>query len=267
MPFTFAHPAAVIPLRGMLDRFGVMSALVIGSLAPDIPHFLPENFLYRGNSHSFWGLLWFCMPVGCICYLLYHLVFKAPLLSLLPMRIVERLDITDFRLGALPASPLTAVLLSLYTGAVTHVVWDAFTHEYAPGVMLVPVLRTRLFDIGQFHVHVYNVLQHFSTAIGLALLSFWSWRWLLRSPVRQHAMPATISVFEQRIAVGGILGLSLIVALWAGFHAINHRTGVFALRVFMRRAIFTGVPAAVLALTVYCAFWHLRRLSHSRHGS
>ena len=35
MPFTFAHPAAVVPLLRPLGRYGVLSALVIGSIVPD----------------------------------------------------------------------------------------------------------------------------------------------------------------------------------------------------------------------------------------
>ena len=39
MPFTLAHPAAVLPLRGI--RFLRMAPLVIGALTPDVPYYLP----------------------------------------------------------------------------------------------------------------------------------------------------------------------------------------------------------------------------------
>ena len=41
MPFTLAHPAAVIPLCGILRRASVPSALIIGSMAPDLVYFVP----------------------------------------------------------------------------------------------------------------------------------------------------------------------------------------------------------------------------------
>ena len=41
MPVTIAHPIAAIPLRRPLGRLGVLSALVIGSITPDVPFFLP----------------------------------------------------------------------------------------------------------------------------------------------------------------------------------------------------------------------------------
>ena len=51
MPFTGSHPAAVLPLM----RWGLMpSALVIGSMVPDLPYFLPVPDL--GNTHSLIGL-------------------------------------------------------------------------------------------------------------------------------------------------------------------------------------------------------------------
>src|SRR6201981_3072128 len=39
MPFTLAHPAAVLPLRGI--RFLRTVPLVIGAVTPDVPYYLP----------------------------------------------------------------------------------------------------------------------------------------------------------------------------------------------------------------------------------
>jgi Domain of unknown function (DUF4184) len=63
MPFTFAHPAIAVPLLRPLGCYGVLSALVIGSLAPDLAYVLPLS-VPRHKSHSLTGLLWFCLPVG-----------------------------------------------------------------------------------------------------------------------------------------------------------------------------------------------------------
>jgi hypothetical protein len=68
VPYPFAHPAAVLPLA----RFGVPSALVIGSVAPDLWYLLP--FIDRAQTHSLSGVLAFCLPAGLLLYLLFHFV-------------------------------------------------------------------------------------------------------------------------------------------------------------------------------------------------
>jgi hypothetical protein len=40
MPFTFAHPAAVLPLRRFCPDRLVWSALVIGTVSPDLEYFV-----------------------------------------------------------------------------------------------------------------------------------------------------------------------------------------------------------------------------------
>ena len=52
MPLTTAHPVAAIPLRRPLGRLGVLAGLVIGSITPDLPLFLPLP-VGRNAAHSF----------------------------------------------------------------------------------------------------------------------------------------------------------------------------------------------------------------------
>src|SRR5262245_4745992 len=91
MPFTFAHPAAAVPLHRPFGRYGVVSALVIGSLSPDIAYFLPLSVAHA-DSHSPTGLLWFCLPVSLLSYVLFHTLLKGPLLGLLPDFALSRLQ-------------------------------------------------------------------------------------------------------------------------------------------------------------------------------
>ena len=90
VPLTIAHPVAAIPLRRPLGRMGVLAALVIGSITPDVPLFLPLP-LGRNATHSAIGLLWFCLPVGVLAYLLYDRVLDRPLRALMPEALQRRL--------------------------------------------------------------------------------------------------------------------------------------------------------------------------------
>lgn len=107
MPYPFAHPAAVLPLIRPMGRFGVTSALVIGSMVPDAWYLVPG--LERADSHSAIGLLSFCLPVGLVAYLAYHYL----------------------RTSSSPAKPWHAVVVSLLVGALTHLGWDGVAHAYS----------------------------------------------------------------------------------------------------------------------------------------
>ena len=80
VPFTLAHPAAIIPLQKLMGKRASLSALVIGSMIADLPLFVggvPGSF-----SHSAAGLLAYCLPAGFIVYLLFHLLLKLPTIEL-----------------------------------------------------------------------------------------------------------------------------------------------------------------------------------------
>lgn len=174
MPFTFAHPAAVMPLCRRLPYPGVMSALVIGSMAPDFVYWLPLP-IYREMSHTVPALFLFCLPAGLSVFWLYHTLLKRPLVALLPRAIFVRLP---------PLQPIrwrlrhvVPVLLALLLGAITHLVWDAFTHYNTPVTRLLPGLETPLLTGSGYVLRVYKVLQHGSTLAGFGVLALYGWRW------------------------------------------------------------------------------------------
>src|SRR3990170_3855049 len=90
-----------------MGRFGVASALVIGSMVPDAWYLVPG--LARADSHSAAGLLWFCLPVGVLAYVVFRY----------------------FRKETIRAAPWHAVVVSLLVGALTHLGWDGIAHSYA----------------------------------------------------------------------------------------------------------------------------------------
>src|SRR5262244_1922382 len=100
MPFTLAHTAAVLPLARLLGKRVVFSALVIGSMTPDVAYVVPG--LTRGPSHSLPGLFWFCLPVGLASYLLFHLLLKRPLAAALPRSLREAMAPLIARTPGLP---------------------------------------------------------------------------------------------------------------------------------------------------------------------
>jgi hypothetical protein len=255
MPFTPAHPAAILLFPRLLRKWTVPSALVIGSMAPDFAYFLPLG-VQRIESHSLGGLFWFCLPIGWGAYLIFHLFLKRPIHSLLPAFIARRLNQV---IGAtrLPKVSWLAVTVSLLAGAITHLAWDAFTHNGAPGVEAIPLLRTDLFAVGTYHVYAYRVVQYFSSAIGLLILGLWTFQWLRKTATGPE--PAAPLTPPQRVAVfASLFGVPAIGGLWsASPHLLFPLTGR-SLELAAGSAVVTVFESFGLILLAFGLWWHLQ---------
>lgn len=240
MPYPIAHPAAVLPLLAPMGRRAVPSALVIGSIVPDLWYFVP--FVARDASHSAAGLLWFCIPIGLVAYLLFHLLLKQPLVALLPARLAP------FALERIPQRPWAAVLLCLLVGAATHVAWDSFTHEEGWIVQAFPALQVQLFAVGAYPVRLYQLLQHASTLAGSAFVAWWCWRAYKRLP-----RAAGTGVFSLAARSSIIAALAAVSAGWAAMEAtLPGSLEPVALRGAVRAAGLAGAQALGVGLLAYC---------------
>ncbi|MFF3611141.1 DUF4184 family protein [Streptomyces sp. NPDC002580] len=149
MPFTLSHAAAVLPaVRGDGSGRGrlIPAILVTGSFAPDLTYYaasaLPGAMEFGAFTHAFTGV--FTVDV-LIAWALASawLVVREPLVALMPPARQGRTALL-LRCGS-PREPVRApVVLWWYVsaalGALTHVVWDAFTHHDRWGTRLLPVL-------------------------------------------------------------------------------------------------------------------------------
>lgn len=173
MPFTFSHPAAVLPLlRGLRGRGPlVASALVAGSMAPDLPFFAASwcPGLYRcgAPTHRWWAVATVDVALAGVLVAGWQGVLRRPLLELLPPRwAAPALEATARRAARTGAREQAAwFALSAALGAVSHVGWDAFTHPGRAGGRLLPVLERRVAGLP-----LCTALQYGSSALGLAAL-------------------------------------------------------------------------------------------------
>jgi uncharacterized protein DUF4184 len=221
LPYPFAHPAAVLPM----GRFGVPSALAIGSIAPDLWHFVP--LVDRARSHGAEALLWFCLPVGLAAYLLFHLVLKAPLIALVWPRLGA------FACAGLPSRSWLAVIASILVGAATHLIWDALTHS------------------DDLTLAGPNWAQHASTIAGTVILAWWGWRKVRAAP---KAPPGSgLPVFFRACVALATLGAMTIAALWSADSWLAF--DLPALRHLFRTAGLGALDGLALTLLVYCALF------------
>lgn len=256
MPLTFSHPAAILPLPRLLRKWSVPSALVIGSMTPDFAFFLPLG-VTRAGSHSLAGLFWFCLPLGLVSYLAFHLLLKYPLLSLLPSWVGRRLSSLLNETDRLPRVSWLAVTVSLILGAATHLIWDSFTHPGAPGVEAIPFLRVEVFTIDTYHGYVYKLLQYFSSGFGLLILGIYSILWLRKAP--PGPLPIRpLSGVERLAGFAIILSIPLISGLTATVIHFPIPFSVRGVENLLGRGAVSVFSALGLALILFASWWHLR---------
>jgi hypothetical protein len=210
VPFTISHAAAVLPLRKLGKSRLPLAALIIGSMSPDFSYFFMPGEVERLATHSIAGLFWFCLPVSLAVWFLYVRVLEQPTIALLPEHWAAR--ITPSR-SDLTITSLAIVSVAILLGAVTHIVWDSFTHINSPVVNAVPGLRVVVFEWHGRPIRVFRVLQHLSSVLGMLVLAFFAWRHLRNAPPVPTASPTSI---PHKARVGAVLllfAMALVLAI------------------------------------------------------
>ncbi|MGW6130864.1 DUF4184 family protein [Cellulomonas sp. NPDC055163] len=276
MPFTLAHPAAVLPLaRGPL----VPAALVAGSLSPDVPYFVPvprsagswyEPFVNATTTHAWPGALSVAVPTAVVLLGLWWAV-RAPLRVLVdaggpaqrpavPVHgsgaqaggPVVPVHVPAARVAGSAARSLAAtvwVLVSVALGVLTHVAWDAVTHGDGVVVQHIAWLREPL--VGD--VPAARVLQHASTAVGLLVLAVWA----VRSAVAWRARGGRLVLGRWRTAVLALLGVAGIAGAVVGLVGAAGSGAEGTLSAVAK----TGGTAFAAAGLAAAALWWLGRLT------
>ncbi|HUN72109.1 MAG TPA: DUF4184 family protein [Steroidobacteraceae bacterium] len=180
MPFTLAHPAAVLPLRRL--RLMRTVPLIIGAMAPDIPYYLPWRIAKHipPTTHTLLGTFTLDLPIGLLL-LLFIWLLRAPLAAPLGPGARDKCFIALERFGSRPRNWALAPL-SILVGTWTHLAWDSFTHADGWMVGRIPALSAPV-SLFSYTGELCHVLQYASSVFGLAVMAIW----LMRLP---QPMPA-----------------------------------------------------------------------------
>lgn len=240
MPFTASHPAAVLLIR----RSGLpMAALVVGSMVPDLPLFGLAPWSYQ-RSHSILGVLTVDLAAGLVLTGVWLGLARDAAVDLGPASLRRRVD------DHLTVSP-RIVLLSVpavLVGALTHVLWDAFTHEDRWGPRHVTWLA---------HTHGaltgYKWAQYASGALGAVVIVVCWYRWMSRRTLRTDQPRATGRVrFALRLtATLGVVavGIAGVANLGDGVHSAAYS------------ALYDSGPWAIAFAAATVLAWHAVRLT------
>lgn len=171
MPFTFSHPAIVLPLNYLPKRWVSLTGLVIGSLTPDFEYFLRMR-IKSIYSHTLEGLFWFDLPLGLLLAFLFHNIVRDKLFENLPLFLKSRFIIfKQFNWNKYFIKNWLVVTTSILIGAISHLFWDSFTHNNGYFVEKITVLKNTI-DILGLQIPIFKLLQHLSTLIGGFVIVF-----------------------------------------------------------------------------------------------
>jgi len=215
LPFTLSHAAAVLPaVRGDGSGRGklVPAVLVAGSFAPDLTYYAASAVSgameFGEVTHSFPGVFTIDVLLAWASVGLWLLV-REPLVALLPRARQGRVAAL-LRCGAPRARVGPSVVLWWYVsaalGALTHVVWDAFTHLDRWGMRLFPVLGQEVAGSP-----LYWYLQYGGSALAAVVIAVFLVRALRRAPGTAVVGVAALSL-RDRWWAGAVIGGCAVVA-------------------------------------------------------
>jgi hypothetical protein len=265
MPFTLSHTAIVLPFSRWLARWQLLSAATIGAMVPDFRVFFPG--MPRVETHSIAALFTFCLPVGLITYWVFQRLIKSPILEVLPEGPYARwrpfaaeANIRSLRQWLLASGGVLA-------GALTHLIWDGFTHDGGRGVRMFPVLDDSIIDIGSRHIPPMYLLQDLGSLIGLAAVLAMMCYGLRRGP--QAAVPNRLVPSRERLV--WLLSYALAAAIFTAAFYFWVKLGQPPTRSIVARASLTavaslrGLAAALLSISLALDL-RLRALHHRSSG-
>jgi hypothetical protein len=222
LPFTLSHAAAALPLvRGDGTGRGTLvpAVLVAGTFSPDLTYYaasvLSGAMEFGDVTHSFPGVFTVDVLISWALVGLWLLV-REPLVALLPRNRQHR-TATLLRCGAPRARvrPTTAAwwYVSAALGALTHVVWDAFTHLDRWGMRLFPVLGREIAGSP-----LYWYLQYGGSAVAAVAILVFLVRALRRVPAAEPVGVPLLSPRDRWAAAALIGGCALVAAVQRATH-------------------------------------------------
>jgi Domain of unknown function (DUF4184) len=259
MPFTVSHAAVVLPFTRLLARWRLLSAAVIGAMVPDFGWFFPWK-LARSDTHGVLGLLTFSLPVGLATYWIFQYVIKTPAFELLPDGAYARWRPVSSRANFGNIRQWLLAACGVLAGAVSHLVLDAFSHEGARGVRMLPMLDEPIVGYGRHSLRGVRLLQDGFSLLGLAVIVGLIWYALRRGSeprAQDRALQPSerhVWVFVYVVTAMGSSAVWLMVDRWLRGPWGHSPSGIASsVAVASLRGVATALLAVSLALT-----WRLR---------
>ena len=233
---TLSHPAAVLPLR----RLGLpVTAMVVGSMVPDVPLFLGWHRGYL-LSHSLLGVATVDAAVALVAVWFWFTVVRDAVVDLSPDAVRSRLVAHD----ALTPPEWLLVVPAAWVGALTHVLWDGFSHAGGWAVD-----RLEWLQLEHAGLPGYKWVQYVSGVLGLAIVCLAAVAYLRALPPIRRPAPRPVwaaGLLPAAAAVGVTTGVvSAILYVPSGIHAMAFH------------GVVNAILAALVSVTAACVAWRV----------
>jgi hypothetical protein len=269
MPFTISHAAAVLPFTRPLARWRLLSAAVIGSMVPDFGWFLPWRPA-RFETHSLDALLTFCLPVGLASYWVFQLLIRTPIMELLPPGAYARWHWSKAPADYRSLKQWIWAACGLLAGAITHLIWDGFTHEGGRGVRMLPILEEPVAYIDGHPLRGLRLVQDLNSLIGLIAVVLVVAYGLRPGKAADRALPRRLQARERYPWIAAYAVTA--AALTGTFFLFRHPPGPSSIPSLIvplssaAIAILRGLAAALIAVSIALTI-RLRRAGRDPRGA
>ena len=172
MPFTFSHPAIVLPLKKIKPAWFSTTGLVMGSLAPDLPYFLKMDG-ETDFGHTFAGIFLLDLPLAFLVAIAFHRWYRNSLVRHLPSPLDrQHADCLSFRFQDYLKRGWLLFAISSFIGVLSHLVWDEFGKPDGYVYYLAPSFFSQPVRLGPFNPPLYILIERIGAVLGLVFLTW-----------------------------------------------------------------------------------------------
>lgn len=123
MPFTFSHPAIILPLKYLPRKWFSLTGLIVGSLTPDFEYFIRMK-VQSNYSHTVYGILWFDLPLAILLSFIFHNIIRDDLFKNVPKNIQSRILVyAEFNWNNYFKRNWVVIIVSTLIGITSHLFW------------------------------------------------------------------------------------------------------------------------------------------------
>jgi hypothetical protein len=249
MPFTLAHPIAALPLWQLSGKRLNLLGLMVGTIVPDLAYFLALRPI-ESFSHTLLGAFTQGLLEGLVLFGIVRYGLMGPLLAIVPQGIAQRCQNFQSH-DRINLAHLIILVISIWLGAMSHIVWDSFTHSTGWAVQHLVWLQS---SIGP--LPIYKLLQYGSGVFGLAGLARWFGLWQAQAPVGR-----SVPMLSKRHQAIVWCGIGLTTLMMMGLAIGLHRSPLDTTSTIIVRAIIGAISGWFVGLGLYAIGFWLNRSS------
>lgn len=165
MPFTFSHPAIILPLSKSKKILLSLTGLIAGSVAPDF-EFLLRLHNTANFGHTWLGFFVCDIPFAVVLSFVFHYIIRDTLILHLPKYFRRRFSgLLRFNWWQYLKQHKFNFLIAVFTGILSHFFLDSFTHQNITIEQWFPFFSKEIIILNK-PLPVYVLLQILTSLLG-----------------------------------------------------------------------------------------------------